>query len=347
MVEDSSINEYNNHNIKRENSEVISNFNKDPGLKDLPGIGDATSIKLKEAGIVSIKQLAMAPLSQIMKDAGLGEITAAKIVLAAREIEKTGFERGRAVWAKRNFLRKLTTGSRELDDFLGGGLEPGALTEFYGEYRTCKTQLAHQLCVNVQLPYRDKGLEGGALYIDTDGSFRPERIIQMAIAKDLEYKEVLDNITYARAYNTDHQFSLIRGASEMIKERNIKLIVVDSLIHHFLNEFNEAGLTPVGEHLLNNQINDLIRLSECFNELVVMVTNQARVLPSIIYSNPISHTGGHTMAHGSTIRVFLRKGKGDKRIAKIVKAPHLSDDDEAVFLITDEGITDGYNINNY
>ena len=134
-----------------EDKEVSS---KSPyGLNDLPGVGDATLKKLKDSGILSIRTLAMYPLKKLTDEVGLGTKTAEKLVKVAQDIEKMGFKSADLIWEKRKLLHRLTTGSQNFDDLLGGGIEPGAVTELFGEYRTGKTQLAHQLCVNVQLPY--------------------------------------------------------------------------------------------------------------------------------------------------------------------------------------------------
>ena len=309
------------------------------GLKDLPGVGDATVKKLMEAGIVSIRTLAMYPLKKLMDEAGIGEKTAEKIVRVAQDIEKMGFKSADRIWEKRKTLKKLTTGSQNLDDLLIGGIEPGAVTEIFGEYRTGKTQLAHQLCVNVQLSYEEGGLEGGALYIDTEGTFRPERIIQMAVAKDLDHNLILKNLTVGRAYNSDHQILLAREAPKIIGEKNIKLIIVDSLIGHFRSEYIGRGTLAERQQIINTHIHDLLRLTETYDELAVVFTNQVSAKPDVFYGNPLTHTGGHVVAHGATIRIFLRKGKGEQRVAKVVDAPHIPESD-TVFSITEDGIQD-------
>jgi len=308
-------------------------------LNDLPGVGDATLKKLKEAGILSVRTLAMYPLNKLTDEVGLGIKTAEKLVKTAQDVEKMGFKSADLIWEKRKLLNKLTTGSQNFDDLLGGGIEPGAVTEVFGEYRTGKTQLAHQLCVNVQLQYERGGLEGNALYVDTEGTFRPERIIQMAAALDLDHNEILKNTTIGRAYNSDHQILLIREASRIIEEKNIKLIIVDSLIGHFRSEYVGRGTLASRQQILNSHLHDLLRLSEVYNELAVLVTNQVSARPDVFYGNPLTHTGGHIVAHGATIRVFLRKGKGEQRIAKVVDAPNIPESD-TVFTITEDGIKD-------
>ena len=308
-------------------------------LKDLPGVGEATLKKLEEAGILSIRTLAMYPLKKLTDEVGLGDKTAEKLVKTAQDVEKMGFKSADKIWEKRKTLNRLTTGSQNLDDLIGGGIEPGALTELYGEYRTGKTQLVHQLCVNVQLQYEQGGLEGNALYIDTEGTFRPERIIQMASALDLDYNEILKKITVGRAYNSDHQILLIEEASRIIEEKNIKIVVVDSLIGHFRSEYIGRGTLAIRQQTLNSHIHDMLRLSEVFDELAVVFTNQVSSRPDVFYGNPTTHTGGHIVAHGATIRIFLRKGKGEQRVAKVVDAPNLPESD-TVFSITEDGIKD-------
>ncbi|MFX1273943.1 MAG: DNA repair and recombination protein RadA [Promethearchaeota archaeon] len=316
------------------NNELKSSFE----LKDLPGIGDVTLEKLKEEGILSVKALAMSPISKLI-DAGIGEKTANKIIKAAQDMEKLGFKSAEEIWEKRKQLNRIHTGSVNLDDILSGGIEPGALTELFGEYRTGKTQLAHQLCVNVQLPYEEGGLKGNALYVDTEGTFRPERIIQMAEGKDLDYNEVLKNITIGRAYNSNHQVLLIRETPKLIDEKNIKLIVIDSIITHFRSEYIGRGTLATRQQVLNSHIHDLLRLTEIYDELAVIFTNQVSAKPDVFYGNPLTHTGGNIIAHGATIRIYLRKGKGDQRVAKIIDAPHLPED-EAIFTIKEDGIGD-------
>ena len=308
-------------------------------LTDLPGIGDSTIKKLKEAGIISIRALAITPISKLTEEAGLGEKTAEKIIKSAQDVEKMGFLSADAIWEKRKVLKRISSGSNNLDELLGGGFETGAVTELFGEYRTGKTQVAHQLCVNVQLKQESGGLEGNALYIDTEGTFRPERIIQMSEAKDLDYHQVLKNITVGRAYNSDHQILLVKEAPKIIEERKIKLVVEDSLISHFRSEYIGRGTLASRQQILNRHIHDLIRLTEMFDDLCIIVTNQVSAKPDVFYGNPITHTGGNIVGHGTTIRIYLRKGKGEQRVAKIVDAPNLPEE-EAVFSIKEEGITD-------
>lgn len=308
-------------------------------VKNLPGVGEATLNKLIKAGFNSLESIAFTPPSIIQEESGLGEKTTTKLIKVSMEKLNIGFKSAVDVWEHRKNIAQVTTGSQELDDLLGGGVETGSVIEFYGEFRTGKTQIMHQLCVNVQLPREKGGLEGNALYIDTEGTFRPERIIQMAEAHDLDHNKVLKNIVFGRAYNSDHQILLIKEAANLIKEKNIKIIVVDSLIGHFRSEYIGRGTLATRQQTLNSHLHDLLRICDIYPELGVVVTNQVQSKPDVFYGNPIRATGGNIVAHGSTIRVYLRKGKGEQRIAKVVDAPHLPEG-EAIFSITGSGITD-------
>jgi len=333
----------NSDEISNENGLTSENFNEIndcvEAVKKLPGVGEATLNKLIKAGFSSLESIAFTPPSIIQDESGLGEKTTAKLIKASMEKLNIGFKSAEDVWEHRKNIARITTNSQELDDLLGGGVETGSVIEFFGEFRTGKTQIMHQLCVNVQLPKEQGGIEGRALYIDTEGTFRPERIIQMAEGLDLDSKEILKNIIFGRAYNSDHQILLIKEAANFIKEKNIKLIVVDSLIGHFRSEYIGRGTLANRQQTINAHLHDLLRLCDIYSDLSVVVTNQVQSKPDVFYGNPLQAAGGNVVAHGSTIRIYLRKGKGEQRIAKMVDAPHLPEG-EAVFSITENGISD-------
>lgn len=323
--------------ILDDNDDTIEDSVK--AVKNLPGVGEATLNKLIKAGFNSLESIAYTPPRIIKDESGLGDKTTEKLIKASMELLGLGFKSAEAIWEHRKNIARITTGSQELDDVLGGGIETGSVIEFFGEFRTGKTQIMHQLCVNVQLPKEKGGLEANALYIDTEGTFRPERIIQMSEGLDLDYKKVLKNIVYGRAYNSDHQILLVKEATNLIKEKNIKLIVIDSLIGHFRSEYIGRGTLATRQQTINAHLHDLLRLCDIYTDLAIVLTNQVQSKPDVFYGNPLRATGGNIVAHGSTIRIFLRKGKGEQRIAKVVDAPHLPEG-EAVFSILESGISD-------
>ena len=307
-------------------------------LTELEGVGPATAEKLIEAGYTTIESIAVASPNEIAAVTGLPLTQAAKIVKAALEACKATFKTADEVYAERLKAERITTGSQALDELLGGGVETGTITELYGEYGTGKTQICHQLCVNVQLPKGEGGLEAKALYIDSEGTFRPERIAAMAKAVGLDPQRALKNIIVARALNTDHQMLLVEKAREIIPREGIKLLVVDSVTGHFRAEFPGRESLAARQQKLNKHLHDLARLAEAF-KVAVVVTNQVMARPDVFFGDPIAAVGGHVMGHAPGVRVYLRKSKGEKRIARVVDAPHLPEG-ECVFVITDEGVRD-------
>ncbi|MFX1312502.1 MAG: DNA repair and recombination protein RadA [Promethearchaeota archaeon] len=339
LEEEDDISDEEEDDISDEEEDDINENECVDAVKKLPGVGEATLKKLIKAGFHSLESIAYTPPSIIKEESGLGDKTTEKLIKASMEQLGLGFKSADVIWEHRKNIARITTSSQELDDLLGGGVETGSVIEFFGEFRTGKTQIMHQLCVNVQLSKEKGGLEARALYIDTEGTFRPERIIQMSEGLDLDYKKVLKNIVFGRAYNSDHQILLIKEATNLIRDKNIKLIVIDSLIGHFRSEYIGRGTLASRQQTINAHLHDLLRLCDIYPDLSIVVTNQVQAKPDVFYGNPIQAAGGNVVAHGSTIRVYLRKGKGEQRVAKVVDAPHLPEG-EAVFSITENGITD-------
>jgi DNA repair protein RadA len=313
-------------------------------LEDLPGVGPAIAEKLREAGFDSIEMIAVSSPSELSAVADIGEATALKIITAARKLANIGgFETGDVIFQRRQEIGKITTGSKALDSLLGGGIETQAITEFFGEFGSGKTQICHQLAVNVQLPREEGGLEGSVIVIDTEKTFRPERIMQMASAKGLDGKEVLKNIYVAHAYNSNHQMLLVDNAKELAQKlakegRPVRLLIVDSLTSHFRAEYVGRGALADRQQKLNRHLHDLMRFGEIFNAAIV-VTNQVMAKPDTFYGDPTKPIGGHIVAHTATYRVYLRKSKGELRVARLIDSPHLPEG-EVVFKITERGIED-------
>ncbi len=308
-------------------------------LKNLPGIGDKTAEKLTEAGYNDLMSIAASSVGEICDAVGVGEGTAEKIIESARSTVEMGFDTADTIYEKRKQIGRITTGSKNLDNLLGGGgVETGSITETHGAYGSSKSQLAFQLVVNVQLPKDKGGLEGKALFVDTENTFRPERVEQIAKALGLDPQKTLKNVFVARAYNSDHQLLLIEKAKEKVKEGNAKLLIVDSLTSLFRSDYSGRGELAPRQQKLNRHLHELQRFSEVYN-LAVYVTNQVMARPDVLFGDPTSAIGGHVLGHAATFRLYLRKSRDQKRVAKLIDAPSLPDS-ETVFKVTDEGIRD-------
>jgi DNA repair protein RadA len=307
-------------------------------IEDIPSVGPSTADKLRELGFHTVESLAMATIRELAQ-VGISEKKAFEIIDAARSSSSLSFIRVDELLEKRKNVLRLTTGSEKLDGLLGRGLETQAITEFYGEYGSGKSQLAHQLCVNVQLPLGRGGLDGGALYIDTENTFRTERIIQMSGHMGLDVDQVLKGIILAEAYTSDHQMFLLDNADKVIKDNNIRLIVVDSLTGHFRSEYIGRESLAERQQKLNQHMHKIIRLARAFNA-AALVTNQVMSSPDVFFGESVRPIGGHIVAHTSHTRIFLRKTRrGPMRIARLVSSPYLPEG-ECVFRITENGIED-------
>ncbi|EAT42393.1 AAEL006080-PA [Aedes aegypti] len=305
------------------------------------GITSGDLKKLAEAGFHTVEAVAFAPIKHLVAIKGISEAKAEKILLEATKLVPMGFTTATEYHQKRSEIIQLTTGSKELDKLLGGGIETGSITELFGEFRTGKTQICHTLAVTCQLPVSQNGGEGKCLYIDTEGTFRPERLLAVAERYKLVGTDVLDNVVYARAFNSDHQMKLLVQASAMMVESRYALLIVDSATALFRTDYSGRGELNARQVQLGKFLRMLLRLADEFG-VAVVITNQvvAQVDAAAMFTpDPKKPIGGHILAHASTTRLYLRKGRGETRICKIYDSPCLPES-EAMYAINADGIGD-------
>ncbi|MFH1447801.1 MAG: DNA repair and recombination protein RadA [Candidatus Micrarchaeota archaeon] len=307
-------------------------------LEDLPGIGEITAEKMRKAGYDEFDKIATSSPHELSEVAEIGVETAKKAINAARDALEMGYESADILMERRKCIKRITTGSKNLDDLLGGGVESQAITEAFGKFSSGKSQVGFQLAVNVQKPIEEGGFGGACLFIDTESTFRPERVQQLAEANSMDVEQVLKNIYVAKAVNSDHQMVLADKAWEVVEEKNIKLLVVDSLTSHFRAEYLGRGALGERQQKLNKHLHTLQKLANKYN-LVVYITNQVMDDPSILFGDPTRPIGGHVLAHLATYRIYLRKGKEEKRIARLVDSPSMPEG-ECVFRVCPEGVRD-------
>jgi DNA repair protein RadA len=307
-------------------------------FEDLPGVGEVTAEKLRAAGYEDFSKLAAASPHELSEVGGLGVESAKKAIEAAKSMVEIGFETAESVFERRKSIGRISTGSKALDELLGGGVETMAITEMYGKFASGKSQVGFQLTVNVQKSVENGGLGRGVIFVDTEATFRPERIAMLAEAQGMDVSEVLKNIHTARAENSDHQVILTEKCEELIKEKNIGLIVVDSLMSQFRSDYMGRGALGERQQKLNKHVHTLQKLADKYN-LAVYMTNQVMDDPGMLFGDPTKPIGGNVVAHISTFRCYLRKSKDDKRIARLVDSPNLPEG-ECVFRVRKEGVCD-------
>ena len=295
-------------------------------LEQIKGISEQKATKILTEGM----------LPYIMFDYKYLTIPASKLV-------PMGFTTATEMHQRRSELISITTGSKQLDTLLAGGIETGSITEIFGEFRTGKSQICHTLAVTCQLPFDMGGGEGKCLFIDSEGTFRPARCLAAANRYGLNGEEVLDNVAYARAYNSDHQLQLLNQACQMMTETRFSLLIVDSATSLYRTDFSGRGELSNRQVHLAKFMRTLQRLADEFG-IAVVITNQVVAQvdggPSAMFNpDPKKPIGGNIIAHASTTRLSLKKGRGETRICKIYDSPCLPESD-CLFAINEDGIGD-------
>lgn len=305
------------------------------------GIGAVDIKKLKDAGMHTVEAVAYSTKKALCDIKGISEAKAEKVLEAAGKLVPMGFSTATEFHQQRGDIIHLSTGSGELDKLLEGGIETGSITELFGEFRTGKSQLCHTLAVTCQLPIDQGGGEGKCLYIDTEGTFRPARLLSIAERYGLDGNDVLDNVAYARAYNSDHQTQLLMQASALMSESRYALLIVDSATALYRTDYSGRGELAARQMHMAKFLRSLSRLADEYG-VGVVITNQvvAQVDGAASFAGPqVKPIGGNIIAHASTTRLSLRKGRGETRVCKIFDSPNLPES-EAIFAITEDGIKD-------
>lgn len=307
-------------------------------LHDIPGVGAATADKLMECGFGTLMAVAVATPGELVEASGVSEAVARKMINFCRNSLDMGFESGDEILKRREKVEKISTGSEAFDKMMGGGFETSAITEIFSEFGGGKTQMAHILAVNVQKMKDEK--DPVTVFIDTENTFRPERIKELAEGAGVDPDKALKSIKVARAYNSDHQMLLVEKVEELVNTQglNVKLLIVDSLTAHFRAEFIGRGTLAERQQKLNKHMHMLLKLADTQN-MAIYVTNQVMAKPDQFFGDPTQAIGGHIVAHASTFRIYMRKGKKGSRVAKLVDSPNLPDS-ECNFFVTGKGLQD-------
>jgi meiotic recombination protein DMC1 len=297
--------------------------------------------KLKEAGLHTVQRVTMTTRKDLSAIKGMSDAKIDKLIEAAMKLCENTFLTGAQALEKRKSVIKITTGSKALDDLVGGGIETMSLTEVFGEFRTGKSQLSHTLCVSCQLDVNEGGAAGKAIYIDTEGCFRPEKIMEIAERFGLDSDDVLNNILHARVHNHEQQMNIIPLVAAKMSEDTYRVLVIDSITALFRADFSGRGELAERQQKLQKHLSMLTKLADEFN-VAVFITNQVISDPgggSVFVQDPKKPAGGHVLAHASTTRLYLRKGRAEQRIAKVYDSPLVAEN-ECVFQLSGQGIID-------
>ena len=312
-------------------------------VTELPGVGPKTAEKLNSAGIMDVDMILTRSAIELSEITGMDSESAANLIKKARNLLKKDlelFRTGDQVMEDRKNIITVSTGCKAFDELLMGGLEMGASTEIYGQFGSGKTQFCHTMAVQVINDERLKQNEQKArvLWIDTEHTFRPERIVSIAEAKGYDPNEAIKNIIHTKVTSTTVQQLVIEEAEKMIKDKNIRLIVVDSTTGLFRSEFLGRGTLSGRQQALNRFLGLIGRFADHYG-IAVIFSNQVMDDPSVLPGmDPKKPIGGNVMGHASTYRIYLRSF-GKSHTALMKDSPH-HPDGEVAFIITNAGISD-------
>jgi DNA repair protein RadA len=340
--------------VRKENDTTNTNMNPnieseatvpilDLEIQDIEGVGPTTAKKLKEAGIVSVMDLAVTSAEELSVDLNSSKESAAAFIMSAQKLLRDSnliqkeFVTADAALEKRRSMLRCSTGSRALDELLLGGIETQALTEFYGEFGSGKSQICHTLCATARQPIDSGGMDSGVIYIDTEGTFRPERVEQIARARGLDHRHVLKSVAVCKVYNSSHLELIVKDLGKYVNEFKAKLVIIDGIISLHRAEFAGRGTLADRQQRLNGMLHKLIRLVEIYN-IAVVITNQVQSSPDTFFGDPTKAAGGNVLGHSSTYRIYLRKS-GENRVAKMIDSPYHPYSD-ARFTVNERGADD-------
>lgn len=312
-------------------------------LEDLEGVGPTTARKMRESGIGSVVQLAVMSSEELSTEIGSTKDSATNFILAAKKLLQdtkvldNEFTTADIQLEKRKSILRCSTGSKALDELLLGGIETHAITEFYGEFGSGKSQICHTLAVLANQPPESGGLGSKTIWLDTEGTFRPERVDQIARARGIDSAETLQNIAICKLYNSSHLELLVKELGRYIEQFKAKLIIVDSIISLHRAEFAGRGTLADRQQKLNGVMHKLTRVAEMYG-VAIVITNQVQSTPDTFFGDPTKPAGGNVIGHASTYRVYLRKA-GVDRVAKMIDSPYHPYSDTR-FTVNERGLDD-------
>lgn len=315
----------------------------DLNISDIDGIGDTVAKKMEKCGIVSVMQLAVMSSEELVEKIDCSKDTAQQHILNAQNLLRETdmidkeFQTANESLEKRKEILRLSTGSKELDTLLKGGIESQAMTEFYGEYGSGKSQICFTCSVLATQPEGNGGIDSDVLFFDTEGTFRSERIAEIAGERDLDIKAVLERIHFSKVYNSSHLEYIINNITKYIEKYKAKMIIIDSIMSLHRAEYVGRGTLADRQQRVNNLLHKLIRISEIYN-IIILVTNQIQHDPAQMFGDPVKPVGGNAIGHTATYRIYIKKS-GHNRIVTMIDSPY-HEYSSCKITVTKIGITD-------
>lgn len=308
-------------------------------FEDLKTMTPTLASDLRKAGIMTVESFAMERLDELkQKLRGVSEDKLREIQVEAWKALGYWFTPATKLMEKRKQVLTFPTGCKALDSLIGGGVRTRVITEFAGEYGAGKTETLLTLLVEA-LAWNP---EASAIFFDSEESFSELRVTQIAKSRGYDPDDILKRVIHIPIWHTQHFQEAVKQADTLIKNQNVRILMVDSIIAPFRAEYVGREVLWYRQQLLNQMLRQLLNYAKAFN-LAVVVTNQVVASPQVVYTgdfvaqNP--PTGGHILGHNAETRLYLRKATGNKRIATLIDSSWLPPG-ECVFQITEKGIED-------
>lgn len=318
--------EYDSSGTGTKTTERMSKEDRDVYLQEfmqLKGVKETRAEALFNAGYRSLMDIAVAPVGDLVEQTGFGKVAAGKLIEQARALSDVGrIRNGNELIEDEGKYTYLTTGSGEIDTLIGGGYTTGWITELYGGYGSGKTQACLTASVMATRPIEEGGLDTDVIYVDSEGTFRITRVKEITEARGYNFDEVASRLHVVRANTSAHQIVLMDKIRQLGVEKNVRLLIVDSIISHFRAEYIGRGSLAERQQLLNSYLSQLQSFAESRNA-VVLVSNQVQENPGLMFGDPVKPVGGYVLGHSAQVHIYIRAGKAGRRVFKLMKSPNL------------------------
>lgn len=340
---------------KKSKEEIEEEIQK---IADVKGISRRLAEKLHAKGFINLKKISISDTSALCEVEGIKEKTAIKILEAIQEIVGSKKRQTAKVLLTR-FQEKMDnkefvdSGSEELNRILGGGYLTAVSYVLWGGGASGKTEAAITAIVSAFRPYGQGGLkkEGedlDVLFIDTEGTFAQavSRLPKICERFGMDVDYVTEHIQVCKPTSSEQQAEMTKQELAHVQngERDYKIVVVDSLIALFRQEFVGRGTLSDRQQKLNKHIKDLKDII-FLSDGVLIVTNQIQSNPAVMFGDPDKEAGGNIVGHNLDVHVKFKKTSEKKayRLVSITDASWLPQADARVW-ITELGICDSGDI---
>ncbi len=242
----------------------------------------------------------------------------------------------------------LSTGSKNFDKILGGGFYSGKNYLIFGANKTGKTQLSHQICIQAYKQFSTSKIKENKIsslliyYLDTENTFRPERLKELTATNNIEYDGVLKTILVANIMSNSALLLTLKNLADKIDQDNNIVLIIDSLNNYFRSE---QGNKEISFHKIKTTFTEILKkINEITNKYNIITIATAQITPNFIDNSIIENipVGNQYLNHFFSECLFLSYKDG-KNYVHLVNSESMPER-KLPYKITSSGIED-YNNN--